>query len=721
MRILIEEYQYEVADVKDILHGIDPLTNIEGKVSIHYVGYYYNSLLRDCVFILPKVLLQGNENSADGKELVFGRYKPEEITNLDEKNPLSKKERDFIYKFAVWIYRAIVVYKNDKQTDSSIIYYAQIAQIGKGQRRLSNTYLDILLSLIQFNRENQNFFFFILKNLHSGLNKINWTRTIGKTTAIVQRNRPIYLNPINKKRQINFDEELLVIFFSILNYIGDTYGFSKEINCQFDLIKGKMFETYLKGYGKTRLLQIKYKYFSDKALELWRLCFAFFDESRQIFINTEQKEYLLVKNFYIVFEAIIDELIGDKPLPDGMEKKQGDGKIVDHLFSAPSLIDGKAKQTYYIGDSKYYKIDHELSSESIYKQYTYARNVIQWNLDIFNDGRKSDVRLRDEVTEGYNIIPNFFISAKMDKEFDYSNDGIEKTDRKKNKHKQIQFKNRLFDRDTLLLFHYDVNFLFVLSLYARNNTSQKAEWKNDIRNKFRKEIQDWLQKDYDFYAMRARPGVDGEEYIRHNFKQVVGKIYTPFSDEKTYSLALDNNDPEGDNKEILSALSEFFYVKPCNLGQNPDEVLPATANQVAIKSTERDLALCVTKEGIHFDNAVAKMKLTGKLGIALNMNGATLQLVEGFTTAKYIIIHNKSNKYAAFFVDGKGPKLISANEMTDMVTTKKDSSVYLVYNARLDIVPAFGELDFTPIAKSGDSYSPHLLSIRSLIKAIIDA
>ena len=721
MRILIEEYQYEVADVKDILHGIDPLTNIEGKVSIHYVGYYYNSLLRDCVFILPKVLLQGNENSADGKELVFGRYKPEEIANLDEKNPLSKKERDFIYKFAVWIYRAIVVYKNDKQTDSSIIYYAQIAQIGKGQRRLSNTYLDILLSLIQFNRENQNFFFFILKNLHSGLNKINWTRTIGKTTAIVQRNRPIYLNPINKKRQINFDEELLIIFFSILNYIGDTYGFSKEINCQFDLIKGKMFETYLKGYGKTRLLQIKYKYFSDKALELWRLCFAFFDESRQIFINTEQKEYLLVKNFYIVFEAIIDELIGDKPLPDGMEKKQGDGKIVDHLFSAPSLIDGKAKQTYYIGDSKYYKIDHELSSESIYKQYTYARNVIQWNLDIFNDGRKSDVRLRDEVTEGYNIIPNFFISAKMDKEFDYSNDGIEKTDRKKNKHKQIQFKNRLFDRDTLLLFHYDVNFLFVLSLYARNNNSQKAEWKNDIRNKFRKEIQDWLQKDYDFYAMRARPGVDGEEYIRHNFKQVVGKIYTPFSDEKTYSLALDNNDPEGDNKEILSALSEFFYVKPCNLGQNPDEVLPATANQVAIKSTERDLALCVTKEGIHFDNAVAKMKLTGKLGIALNMNGATLQLVEGFTTAKYIIIHNKSNKYAAFFVDGKGPKLISANEMTDMVTTKKDSSVYLVYNARLDIVPAFGELDFTPIAKSGDSYSPHLLSIRSLIKAIIDA
>lgn len=30
-----------------------------------------------------------------------------------------------------------------------------------------------------------------------------------------------------------------MIFFSILNYIGDTYGFSKEIDCQFDLITGK--------------------------------------------------------------------------------------------------------------------------------------------------------------------------------------------------------------------------------------------------------------------------------------------------------------------------------------------------------------------------------------------------------------------------------------------------------------------------------------------------
>lgn len=714
MRILIEEYQYNVADVKDILHGIDALENVEGKVSIHYVGYYYNILLKDCVFILPKVLLK----DVDGKELVFAKYKPENIANLDENNPLNSVERDFLYKFAVWIYRAIVVYKNDKRSDTEIVYYSQIAQVGNGRRRLSNTYLDILLSLIQFNKDNQSFFFTIVKNMHCGLNKINWMRTIGTTNAIIQNGQPIYLNPVNKKRQINFDEELLIIFFSILNYIGDAYGFPKQISCQYQLITGKRFETYLNGFGKTRLRQIKYKYFSDKALQLWQLCFAFFDEARQVYITTEKREYLLVKSFYVVFEAIIDELVGDNPLPDGMEKKQEDGKIVDHLFTAQSLIDSEAKQTYYIGDSKYYKMGHELGSGSVYKQYTYARNVIQWNLDIFNDGRQTEsgVKLRDDVTEGYNIIPNFFISAKLNEHFDYSDDGIEKTDRKHNKHKKMQFKNRLFDRDTLLLFHYDVNFLFVLSLYARDNAIQKAEWKEKVRNKFRQEIQNWLQQDYNFYAMRARPGVNGEEYIKHNFKEVVGKIYTPFKDENTYSLALDSKDPEGNNAAIKTMLSEFFYVEPCRLGQNPEEVLPTAAVFDAVKPTDNDLALCVTKEGIHFDSAVEKMKQAGKLGIALNMNGATLQLVEGFTAAKYLIIHNKSDKYAAFFVDGKGPRLVSANEMTDMVVTKKGASIYLVYNAELNIFPAFGELDFSPITKSGDSYSPHLLPIKSLIK-----
>lgn len=609
MRILIEEYQYSVADVKDILQGIDALENVEGRVSIHYVGYYYNTLLRDCVFILPKVLLQ----DVGGQERVFGKYRPEDIANLDVKNPLEPEERNFIYKFAVWIYRAVVVFKNDKRNDTDIVYHQQIAQVGAGSRRLSNTYLDILLSLLQFNRDNQSFFFFVVKNQHSGLNKINWSRTIATSSAIVQKGQPIYLNPINKKRRINFDEELLVIFFSILNYIGDTYGFPKEIYCQYQLITGKRFETYLNGFGKTRLRQIKYKYFSDKALQLWQLCYAFFDQSKQVFVSTDRREYLLVKNFYIVFEAIIDELVGDNPLPDGMDKRQDDGKIVGHLFTAVSLTESErrqndtaVRQTYCIGDSKYYKMGHELGRESVYKQYTYARNVIQWNLDIFNGlndtVKSSQVRLRDEKTEGYEIIPNFFISAKLDEKFRYDDDGIEKTDRRRNKHKNVQFMNRLFDRDTMLLFHYDVNFLYVLSLYARNNASQKAAWKRKIRSRFRSEIQQWLQEDYDFYAMRAKPGVDDAEYIKTHFQQTLGKIYTPFAqDQNVYSLALENDEKyQAENEALLSQLRQHFFVESCALGRDPLEVLPKVVatgvGALPPGSSEKNVLTCLVRK-----------------------------------------------------------------------------------------------------------------------------
>lgn len=89
------------------------------------------------------------------------------------------------------------------------------------------------------------------------------------------------------------------------------------------------------------------------------------------------------------------------------------------------------KQVYYIGDSKYYKQKNPISKESVAKQYTYARNVIQWNLNLFfgedseSKPRETDFCLRDEITEGYNIIPNFFISATVPDDLSYT-DTVEK-------------------------------------------------------------------------------------------------------------------------------------------------------------------------------------------------------------------------------------------------------------------------------------------------------
>lgn len=571
MKLLIEEHQYDSGDVADVLDGLFTLQDIDSRISVSYVGYYYNPKIQDCVFVLPKVLI-----NQDGK--AFGKYDPASLIDIDEA-PLEPHERKFIYEFAVWIHRAIVVY-NDARRDNGIVLRRTIESDGSGVKKRSNTLLDVILALIRFNRENRSFFTFILKNIHSGYNKINWGKTISGTTATLQGDEPVYLRPVNKKRQVNFDEELIVIFFSILRHVGERFGFRSEIPFGFKLITGTRFERYLNGYGMRRLRQIKYKYFSDTAVRLWDLCYAFFDKAYQIRMSTSQSEYLLVKSFHIVFEAIIEELIGDDDVPAGL-KEQEDGKLVDHFYTYQGLISNRPEDNdvYYIGDSKYYKIGSDPGREAVYKQYTYARNVIQWNLNLFLDEKRRDsekdryrnIRLRDDVTEGYNVIPNFFISAVIDP------DTLSYADRTEEHPRQPaisrHFDNRLYDRDTLLISHYDVNFLFVLALYARDNAGAKQAYKREVREKFRRSVQKILNGHFTFFAMEARPGTDGPEYFRTHFRDTVGKTFSPYDDKGIYSLALDMSDPE--SAPLLERLRKDFHIAECPLGTEPVAAIEA--------------------------------------------------------------------------------------------------------------------------------------------------
>lgn len=158
MKLLIEDYQYEAKDVVDVLEGLFTLQDIENKISVSYVGYYFNPKVKDCVFILPKVLI-------DEKGKAFGKYDPAVLVNLDEAK-LDQNELKFLYEFAVWIHRAIVVFRND-HPKNDIVLQKEIESEGHGRKKKSNTLLDIILAMLRFNKENRQFFTFILKNIHS--------------------------------------------------------------------------------------------------------------------------------------------------------------------------------------------------------------------------------------------------------------------------------------------------------------------------------------------------------------------------------------------------------------------------------------------------------------------------------------------------------------------------------------------------------------------------
>ena len=343
------------------------------------------------------------------------------------------------------------------------------------------------------------------------------------------------------------------------------------------------------------------------------MCYAFFEHPYQINLNIDQREYLLVKSFHVVFESIIDELIaGDQRLPKEL-LDQEDGKRVDHMYQYQELTNNDREENiYYIGDSKYYKRGHQLGSESIYKQFTYAKNVIQWNLDLFNDGKPEDqnghVKLRDDLTEGYNVIPNFFISASQEELV--PKDDIHLATDKKPYHLSRQFENRLFDRDTFLLAHYDVNFLFVIALYGRDKQAAKVAWRNKVRNMFRKEIQEMLKVNFEFYAMTAHADVEPETYIKKNFQSVLGKLYHPFEDregssQQYFSLALRKSEAEKDdivrqrisdeNEAILHQLEQDFYVAKCPLGVDPkslpEDVMPIVEPQPHVEIPKQFLTM----------------------------------------------------------------------------------------------------------------------------------
>ena len=755
MRILIEEYQYDYEDVCDVLKGLGVLQDVDGKVCLSYVGYYYNAdpEVNDCVFILPKVLLEG----AYSKEMVFGHIAPKDLINAEECRELTSEEHAFIYNLSVWIYRAICVFRDhefDRYEDkkqSSIVLFKQAPMMGHLKKRRASTFLDVLLALQEWNKKNESFVMFIVKNLHSGYNKINWTRTISRSQAIVQdsiggtrRQDVTYISPINKKRKINFDEELLVIYYSILEYMRDKYGFPVKINVNFSLIRGEKFKRYINGYGKRRLKQIKYKYFSDKALELWSYCYAFFDRPDAITQNVDQKEYLLVKSFHIVFETIIDELIaGDQKLPKEL-KDQPDGKRVDHLYQYQELTNNDKKDNiYYIGDSKYYKRGNSLGKESVYKQFTYARNVIQWNIDLFNDGKAEEknehIKLRDDVTEGYNIIPNFFISANQnvlrpEDDIKLIDSDKEEGQRRKQYYLSRQYDNRLFDRDTFLLAHYDVNFLFVVALYGRNNSASKAQWRSKVRKMFRMEIQQMLKENFEFYAMTAKSDVNPDVYIKEHFQQVLGKVYHPFdnregSDQQYFSLALRKPEKEDDavkresiaseNEKVLFELKHAFYVAKCPLGVDPkslpEDVMPrveARPHDVIpkqfltmhyLENYPSATFLIGIVNGIYHLNWIFS-RLGGKRDDAYNVrlgkesHGGVVKSREYVRHAKFVILYNagEDKVYKAFRVKNTGELTSEQMEKQGYVNPHHDKYFCYFFDEEITL----GEFDIQGIIEA---------------------
>lgn len=527
MIILFEEYQYNTEKLKPFLSERYFLPLNSSKSKINYVGYYFNPAINEAVVILPKVFI--NE-----KGLAFDEFDPETlIFQSDEiKEQLSVKGKNkIVFEISTWLYRAIQQF-NNRHFYNSISENQFLNQVVTNLDEKSNTELDIILSLLKFYKENQAFFTLISKSAHSQKNKINWHKTINKKQPIIQNNTPIYFDLATTRNKINYDEELLILFYSTLNFIKSKYAFDFNPPQNYELIKGHQFENVLRK-GCRILKSIKYKYYSDKMISLYNLLYTYFERSENTQSKKQIEEVLLIKDFNIVFEDMIDDLIGDSKLLPEL-KNQADGKQIDHIYKYKSLI--IEDDIYFVGDSKYYKPQNNIGKYSQAKQFTYAKNVIQYNTDLFNDNKlDKQIRYRENLTEGYNITPNFFISSFVNKDFDFSKSELDETGKPI---MQSHFENRLFDRDTLFVQSYNINFLFVLSAYLSNNSTLKSNFKKDTQKKFRDKLVRFINDKYTLYTLEPKDN----SFIEKHFKLLNGKVYKPSQMNEKLILALEKPD-----------------------------------------------------------------------------------------------------------------------------------------------------------------------------------
>lgn len=690
MLLFIEGYPYSLNDivkdgltVRDILKDVVSVPVKEDKFSFGYVGYCYSKVAKDVIFFLPKVVLTGEINKESGDDTIFGAS-PQEIIDF-ESNTIKakftedgcKEYKDFLSTLSIWIYRTISVYKQTH--NDNILESKEYQSESRGRKQKHNTLLDVIIALRDFNRNNQDYFTFVAKNVHSGYNKINWNKTITSSQAVIQNGNPVYVEPVNRKKMVNFDEELLVIYFSILNYIRETHGFSFEFNIQYSLIScDKLKNSYIdRNLGCRRLKRIKYKYFSDKALRIWDLCYAFFDREYKIAMNRQAEDYLLAKDFERIFEVMIDTLVSgnDKESLPKELTDQRDGKQVDHMFIGQGLIeqsDLTSEFTYYIGDSKYYKRSPndmtQLGDKSIYKQYTYARNVIQWNMNLFLDGERNgeQPQLRDSLTEGYNPIPNFFISARIPNKNTGGRKFLSFNDRElKAQDGRVQlnrqYENRLFDRDTLLLCHYDVNFLYIVSLYGRNNRSTQAAWREYVRNEFRTKIQGTLNQLYTFRIIQPRKGMDCYNFLKENFSQLNGKLYRSISSKNYLVLALMKDDEESkgiwkrlkvrdsvikeviaENESVVQNIQTHFHVSDefeLTTELQIEDIHDVGTLEQLPKLSKKSGVLMVMME--NFTHKSQKFKEAGKIAVPIRYTNDGMEILSNAAHIGSVLFHTR--------------------------------------------------------------------------------
>ena len=252
MRIFIEGESYRIALLKDTF-GEKFYTPIGSKGIIDNVGYYH-SINNEVIYLLPKVFIDTNG-------LILNKYEK----NLFAENRIdavidSVDELNWLKRFLIIFYKGLIEYR--QRFTENIQSKEEILQLSTSLGENEYSFLDIVLSFVNFHNKNKNTILFIHKKQTSNKHrKVNWGKTVRKSNPFVTNEGiPIYAELDVKKKIINTEEELLCMFYSVLNHLKTAYQFNIQIDETYSIAKGSAYEKLtlnapkiLKSYPKPSL------------------------------------------------------------------------------------------------------------------------------------------------------------------------------------------------------------------------------------------------------------------------------------------------------------------------------------------------------------------------------------------------------------------------------------------------------------------------------------
>ena len=166
-------------------------------------------------------------------------------------------------------------------------------------------------------------------------------------------------------------------------------------------------------------------------------------------------------------------------------------------------------------------------------------------------------------------------------------------------------------------------------------------------------------------------------YIKEHFQEVLGKIYTPYSNKNIFSLALENDDKyEKDNEKLLQELSKYFYVEECGIGKNPENKITNLTSNGNTTTITRNGVLMVMMES--YSAKSLSFLSNGKLAIGMKWTKDSMEIVENIKSIGYVLFHYRSEDNKHLFAVNGFCRILNSDELeNDRYKNVKDKEMYV--------------------------------------------